>query len=113
MAVHRIIAKAFLGDFSDDLDVDHINGDRLDNRLENIRMVTRSENQRAYRGNYGRSKYRGVCLNGGRWRARILGEHLGAYGTEEEAAEAYNFGAIAIGFSDEALNVIINPKPTK
>ena len=40
--VHRLIAVAFLGDC--DLQVNHKNGDRSDNRLENLEWVTNQEN---------------------------------------------------------------------
>lgn len=41
-ALHR-----FLLDPPADMEIDHINGNRLDNRRENLRIVTRQENMRA------------------------------------------------------------------
>ena len=40
--LHRLIAEAFCGDSKEQ--VNHINGDKLDNRIENLEWVTRSEN---------------------------------------------------------------------
>lgn len=42
--LHRLIAKAFLSNFSDELQVNHINGDKSDNRIQNLEMVTASQN---------------------------------------------------------------------
>jgi len=44
--VHRLVFEMFVGPISDDLEIDHINGDRSDNRLSNLRVVSHSENQR-------------------------------------------------------------------
>jgi len=41
--IHRLVAKTFL-DCVDGLDVNHINGNRSDNRLINLELVTRSKN---------------------------------------------------------------------
>ncbi len=43
-AVHRLVAQAFLEDYSSSMDVDHINGIRDDNNIENLRMCSRKEN---------------------------------------------------------------------
>lgn len=43
---HRLVAKYFLEDYDEKLEVDHINDCRDDNRAENLRMVTRLENVR-------------------------------------------------------------------
>ena len=41
--IHRLVAKTFL-DKIDGLDVNHINGNRTDNRLVNLELVSRSQN---------------------------------------------------------------------
>lgn len=69
--------------------VDHRDGDRLNNRSNNLRAATRTENQR----NLKAGPLRGVrCRRSGRWSAYgLLGGKqvsLGTFSTVEEALEA-------------------------
>lgn len=43
--LHRLLAKAFIPNIENKPHVDHINGVRDDNRLENLRWCTNKENQ--------------------------------------------------------------------
>lgn len=42
--VHRLVAEAFIGDIPAKMDINHKNGDRTDNRVDNLEIVTRREN---------------------------------------------------------------------
>jgi hypothetical protein len=81
-------------------DIDHINGNGLDNRKENLRLCSNSQNHMnipKMRGNFS-SKYKGVSRRGKKWRATIRknGQHkeIGLFTTELDAAKAYDCAAI-------------------
>lgn len=91
--VHRLVAEAFLEDYNHELQVDHINGIKQDNRVQNLRMATHQENQ------LNSKKYRdsvplgaSVCSISNKWHAKALvnGEkkYLGLFETEKDALEA-------------------------
>tara|TARA_R110002153_G_scaffold249491_1_gene405839 strand:- start:90 stop:611 length:522 start_codon:yes stop_codon:yes gene_type:complete len=46
MFVHRLVAKAFLQDYTEDLQVDHKDNNKTNNNLTNLRMATQSGNSR-------------------------------------------------------------------
>lgn len=43
-SLHRLVAEAFIPNIENKPEIDHINGNREDNRAENLRWVTHSEN---------------------------------------------------------------------
>lgn len=76
--------------------IDHINGNPSDNRLENLRESTQSENkQNARTKRNAKSGLKGVCYSKDhkKWRAMIgprgAVRHLGYFKTAEEAHAAY------------------------
>lgn len=79
-----------------DLVVDHANGDGLDCRDENLRVVSPKYNSWNQDGEPGASGYLGVDRRpNGRWRARLTyadgtRRHLGVFDTAYEAAMAYD-----------------------
>ncbi len=96
--IHRLMAMTYLG-VSPKQPVDHINGDKSDNRISNLRVCTAFQNQ----GNRKISKnntsgFKGVCrLKTGRWQmsCRANGkDNYSWHDTKEEAARAYDAVAI-------------------
>lgn len=94
------------------IDVDHRNGNGLDNRRENLRITTRSENLANTDGRGGTSQFKGVSydLRTHRWKAQITvdgrNRNLGRYDTEDQAALAYNLAATDAWGEYARLNVV-------
>lgn len=90
-----------------DGEVDHINGDRSDNRLDNIRLVDRSTNMRNIRRpKTNTSGAIGVSWNkvAQKWEAHIQisgrKKHLGLFGSVAEARSARLLASKRYGFHD-------------
>ena len=105
LMMHRLIMNA-----NSDQIIDHIDGNGLNNKKENLRFVTKSENsQNKKRKSTSSSKYKGVYYAATEknnlkkpWRAYIKDSKsnkkitLGHFLTEEEAAKAYDQKAIEL-----------------
>lgn len=93
---HRVAWALHHGDWPKD-QVDHINGIKTDNRMENLRLAKNRENARN-RGKQSNntSGYKGVSYYRSRdkWEANIcvngISKRLGYFATAEEARDAYN-----------------------
>lgn len=92
--MHRSILQ-----LPDQMDVDHANGDGLDNRRLNIRPATRAQNMHN-RGSVSGSEYKGVHWHKrrGKWAAAISVNgtryHLGYFHSDVEAALSYDEAAV-------------------
>ena len=102
--IHRLVAHEFIDNPDSKRCVDHINHDKTDNTVINLRWATHSENSRNMsKQNHTSSKYLGVSWEFRRqkWRANITTKeptrptrHVGYFDIETDAAKAYDEQAI-------------------
>ena len=89
--VHRLIWMYHYGEMP--TQIDHINGQRSDNRIENLRECSYSENHGNKQMNRNNtSGYKGVFLDkrDGFWFVYVASEYRGRYRTIQEAADVYD-----------------------
>lgn len=103
--VQRVIWEMFHHPILFGFVVDHINGDRSDNRIENLRCIPQGENNKnRCIDNRNSSGHLGVFFNTyhNRWSARIYVEgqlkDLGNFTTKEEAIQARQKGEQDYGY---------------
>ncbi len=112
--MHRAVMRRVMGrDLLSSEFIDHINGDGLDNRRENLRLASHTENNQNRRINRNNtSGYKGVYWNKneGKWRARIMAHGkrhvLGQFVSIIDAAKAYNDAALKYYGEFADLNII-------
>lgn len=104
--MHRVI----LGIVSPKVEVDHKDGNTLNNQRRNLRLCSHKQNMANMKKRRTRStsQFKGVSLHkhSGLWRATIRFTHLGYFKTEKEAAQAYNSAAGHVFGVHARVNVI-------
>lgn len=93
VAVHRVAWFLTYGKWPEN-QIDHVNGDQLDNRICNLRDIPhRGNQQNVTKRRDNTSGFVGVTHHGNKWKAQInhRGEkhYLGLYDTPEDAAASY------------------------
>lgn len=94
LLAHRIAFALVHGRWPE-AQIDHINGDRLDNRIANLREATDAENRQNSKQKLGKSGERGVYWNRAlnKWHAQISVRgkqtYIGVFADLAEAREAY------------------------
>lgn len=94
--VHQLVAESFLGHKPNGMNmvINHINFNKLDNRVENLNIITQRENtnQKHLESS---SNYIGVCWDkhSNKWKSSItingVLKHLGNFDNELEASNEY------------------------
>jgi hypothetical protein len=104
---HRLLAQHFIPNLNNHPEIDHINGIRTDNRLENLRWVSTEQNGRnKKKGEITSSSYMGVSWweRDKKWKARITinkkTKHIGVFATELDAFSAWKAFVIENGLQE-------------
>lgn len=103
---HRILWLGYYGNWP--INCDHVNRIRTDNRISNLRDVSKADNNK----NIGKrvsnkSGHTGVCVHKDHWRAYITIEnkqkHLGCFQSKEEAFKVRRAAEIEHGFVGDII----------
>jgi hypothetical protein len=98
---HRIAWYMMTGEDPTGFEIDHINGDKSDNRFCNLRLAT-SQTNKANCGlsSNNKSGFKGVHARGSRWIASITHNrqliHIGMFKSAKDAAAAYDAKAVEL-----------------
>lgn len=102
-----LLHRYLLGITDPNVLVYHKNGNTLDNRRENLEVISREISKRRARRRATNNVYRGVSkLSANKWRADIRNNFIGSFNTPEEAALAWNKVALETYGENAQLNVV-------
>lgn len=95
---HRLAWAIYYGAIPENMQIDHINGNRSDNRISNLRLASHAENCRNSKvRKHSKSGIKGVKKRGNKWHVRISVNRkekwIGSYDTAEEANFAHQKAA--------------------
>lgn len=89
---HRIVWTMHFGEIPEGKIIDHINGDKADNRIQNLRLCDKAQN--AWNDQSGRKVCGAFSRAGGDWVSKIRHRgrhiHLGIFDTRDAATAAYH-----------------------
>lgn len=99
--LHRLVLNA-----PEDMVVDHLNGNKLDNRKSNLRVCTNQENA------LNRKNIKGYCFvkRTGKWAVRYRSKHYGYYSTEEDAQKAYQLARSGVPYKKQSRRRYMLPR---
>lgn len=104
LRAHRVAWVCANGPIPEGCEIDHIDGDKTNNRLSNLRAVSHAENCRNQRARPNKTGYSGVsrCSSGGRFQTSVwvggVRKHLGCFDTAEEAHKVRKAALLEVGF---------------
>lgn len=115
--VHKLMAMAFLGHKPNGMNavIDHINGDKEDNSIKNLEVVSHRENiSRGKNRKAKKSLFTGLKKRGEKWCASIYFEgkdcYLGTFNDENTAAMAYKTAKNSIENNGTLETTVGKPK---
>lgn len=108
VSLHRYVCSLMNVVIPDKHVVDHINGDKLDARRENLRIVNISQNNQNKRAGASQSGFRGVvkATRSQKWQVYFGSRFLGFTDTAEEGAELYDKYIIKFVHRDNPTNFV-------
>lgn len=109
ISLHKYIYSLANATVPDKHVIDHINGDRLDARRENLRIVTFSQNNQNRKAGNSQSGFRGVVgvkSRKTRWQVYVGSKFLGLTDTAEEGARLYDNYIIKFIHRDNPTNFV-------